>query len=168
MNLPSLIRDELHFLLAGNSRAVLAAAISARPVHLWRPHLAAPWARDRPLSSSFTARSAAWRSDWSLRSPPNHSTRSRLRCRPTRARVRPTRATPGHARPSTALPSGLTPYPARPARPATACLCAPLPSCFLLAHPVAPPLPHLAVTPMPCRPTRATPAAAWEARSASW
>jgi hypothetical protein len=30
MNLPSLIRDELHFLLAGNSRAVLAAAISRR------------------------------------------------------------------------------------------------------------------------------------------
>ena len=45
---------------------------------------------------------------------------------------------------------GLTPCPSRPASPATACLCAPLPPCFLLAHRVIPPpLPYLAVTPMP-------------------
>ena len=40
MNLPSLIRDELHFLLAGNSRAVLAAAISARIVAAARASMA--------------------------------------------------------------------------------------------------------------------------------
>ena len=42
---------------------------------------------------------------------------------------------------------GLTPFPSRLASPATACLCAPLPPCFFLAHRVFPS--YLAVTPMP-------------------